>query len=62
MIIGYFLYEQFVLQNFGAALIDLPVNITQMALGMVQAGPIMQAIQRVVPQMKSSPLATQKKQ
>jgi uncharacterized membrane protein len=54
MVMGYFLYEQLVLgYPFAAALAEVPFNIVQMLVGLVIAVPIMHAVQRVFPQLKS---------
>jgi uncharacterized membrane protein len=54
MILGYFTYEVAVLgYSVAAALIELPFNFVQMAIGLVIAVPIMHAVMRVFPQLKS---------
>jgi len=54
MVAGYFLYEQFVLGfGFAGALAEVPINLVQMLVGMVIAVPLMHAILRVFPQLKS---------
>lgn len=54
MVTGYFLYEQIVLgYPFAAALAEVPFNIVQMAIGLVVATPIVHAVLRVFPQLKS---------
>jgi uncharacterized membrane protein len=54
MVTGYFLYEQLVLgYPFAVALIEVPFNLVQMAVGLIVAIPIMHAIHRVFPQLKS---------
>jgi uncharacterized membrane protein len=54
MVAGYFLYEQFVIgYPFLAALAEVPFNIVQMAIGLIVAIPVMHAVFRVVPQLKS---------
>jgi uncharacterized membrane protein len=54
MVTGYFLYEQLVLgYPFGAALLEVPFNIVQMTVGLVVAIPVMHAVFRVFPQLKS---------
>ncbi len=54
MVAGYFLYEQIVLgYGFGGALAEVPFNIVQMLVGLVIAVPIMHAVLRVFPQLKS---------
>jgi uncharacterized membrane protein len=54
MVIGYFLYEQLVLgYPFAVALAEVPFNIVQMLVGLVIAVPIMHAVLRVFPQLKS---------
>jgi uncharacterized membrane protein len=54
MVTGYFLYEQLVLgYPFAAALVEVPFNIVQMAVGIAVAIPVMHAILRVFPQLKS---------
>jgi len=54
MIIGYFIYEQLVLGYPTAlALAEVPFNIVQVVVGLVVAVPIMHAVFRVFPQLKS---------
>ena len=54
MVAGYFIYEVFVLRlTFGVALAEVPLNIGQMLVGLIIAVPIMHAVFRVVPQLKS---------
>jgi uncharacterized membrane protein len=55
MVAGYFLYEQIVLgYPFAVALVEVPFNLVQMTIGLIVAVPIMHAVQRVFPQLKSS--------
>ena len=54
MVLGYFLYEQFVLgYPFAAALAEVPFNMVQMLVGLIVAVPVMHAVLRVFPQLKS---------
>lgn len=54
MVTGYFLYELIVLgYGFGGALAEVPVNLVQMLVGLAVAVPIMHAVLRVFPQLKS---------
>ncbi|MCX8152959.1 MAG: ECF transporter S component [Candidatus Bathyarchaeota archaeon] len=54
MVIGYFLYEQLALGYPAAlALAEVPFNIVQMLIGLIIAVPIMHAVLRVFPQLKS---------
>ena len=54
MVTGYFLYQQLVLGfPFAAALVEVPFNVVQMAVGLVIGVPVMHAILRVFPQLKS---------
>ncbi len=54
MVTGYFLYEQFALgYPLPAALVEVPFNLVQMIVGLIIALPIMHAILRVFPQLKS---------
>jgi uncharacterized membrane protein len=54
MIAGYFIYEQLVLSYpFAVALVEVPLNIVQMLVGLVVAIPVMHVILRVFPQLKS---------
>lgn len=54
MVLGYFIYEQLVLgYPFALALVEVPFNIVQMLIGLIVAVPIMHAVQRVFPQLKS---------
>jgi uncharacterized membrane protein len=54
MVAGYFLYETLVL-GYPAelALLEVPFNIVQMLVGLVIAIPVMHAVLRVFPQLKS---------
>lgn len=51
MIMGYFLYEQFFLGVLAVA--EIPVNIGQMTIGLIVALPIVRAIWRYLPSLKS---------
>lgn len=51
MITGYFLYEQFFLGVLAVA--EIPVNIGQMTIGLIVALPIVRAIWRYLPSLKS---------
>ena len=54
MVAGYFIYEQLVLgYSLPAAFVEVPFNIVQMIIGLVVAVPIMYAVRRVFPQLKS---------
>ncbi len=54
MVLGYFLYEQFALgYPLAAALAEVPLNLGQMLVGLIVAIPIMHAVQRFFPQLKS---------
>jgi uncharacterized membrane protein len=54
MVAGYFLYEQLVLgYPLALALVEVPANLGQMAVGLAIAVPIMVGVQRVFPQLKS---------
>jgi uncharacterized membrane protein len=54
MVAGYFLYEQFVIgYPFAVALAEVPFNIVQMLIGLIVAIPVMHAVFRVIPQLKS---------
>jgi uncharacterized membrane protein len=54
MVAGYFLYETLILGYPTAlALIEVPFNIIQMLVGLVIAIPVMHAVIRVFPQLKS---------
>ncbi|MBN1358506.1 ECF transporter S component [Candidatus Bathyarchaeota archaeon] len=54
MVAGYFLYEQLVLgYPYAVALAEVPFNIVQMLVGLAIAVPIMHAVLRVFPQLKS---------
>jgi len=50
MVLGYFLYEQFILGVLAVA--EVPVNIGQMTVGLIIATPIVKIIQRTLPQIK----------
>ncbi len=51
MVTGYFLYEQLVLGT--AAILEVPFNLVQMTVGLMVAIPVMHAVLRVFPQLKS---------
>jgi len=54
MVLGYFLYETIALGYPATlALLEVPFNIVQMLAGLIIAVPIMHAIQRIFPQLKS---------
>ena len=54
MVAGYFIYEQLVLgYTWPIALAEVPFNVVQMIIGLVVAVPIMYAVERVFPQLKS---------
>ena len=54
MVAGYFLYEQLVVGYPAAlALAEVPFNIIQMLIGLIIAVPVMHAVLRVFPQLKS---------
>jgi uncharacterized membrane protein len=54
MVAGYFLYEQFVIGlSFPVALAEVPFNIVQMLVGLIVAVPVMHAVLRFFPQLKS---------
>jgi uncharacterized membrane protein len=56
MVLGYFLYETLALgYPFAAALVEVPFNLVQMAIGLIVAIPIMHAVLRVYPSLKASP-------
>lgn len=52
MVCGYFLYEQLVLSK-PAAIVEVPINIGQMLIGLIVAIPIMKIVLRGLPQLKS---------
>jgi len=53
MVLGYFLYEMFILgYPFALAAVEIPFNIVQMLIGLIIAVPVMHAILRVFPQLK----------
>ncbi len=53
MVIGYFLYQQFILGVLAVA--EIPVNIGQMTIGLIVALPIVRAIWRSLPSLKGAP-------
>ena len=54
MVVGYFLYEKFVIgYPLAFALGEIPFNIVQILIGLIVAVPVMHAVFRVVPQLKS---------
>ncbi len=55
MVLGYFLYEFFVLQN-SAAIVEVPANIGQMVIGLVIGLPIARRIKSAIPRLNSSTL------
>jgi len=52
MVLGYFLYETLILGS-TVAILEVPLNIVQMLIGLIIAVPIMHAVLRVFPQLKS---------
>lgn len=50
MVVGYFLYEQVILNT--AALVEVPANIGQMLIGLIVAIPVVKIVQRQLPQIK----------
>lgn len=52
MVTGYFLYEQFILGK--AAIVEVPVNIGQMLVGLVLAIPVAKAVWRTLPTLKEA--------
>jgi hypothetical protein len=52
MVFGYFLYEQLILGN-TLAIVEVPVNIGQMIIGLVVALPVAKIVLRSLPQLKS---------
>lgn len=53
MVSGYFIYELFLGYTWSVALAEVPFNLVQMTIGMIVAVPIIYAVQRVFPQLKS---------
>jgi urea transporter len=54
MVAGYFIYEQLILSySLPAAFAEVPFNIVQMIIGLIVAVPIVYAVRRVFPQLKS---------
>jgi len=51
MVLGYFLYEQFLLGVF--ALAEVPINVGQMTIGLIVATPLVKIVKRASPQVKS---------
>lgn len=51
MVFGYFLYEQFFLGVFAFA--EVPINIGQMAIGLIAATPLVKVVKRALPQLRS---------
>lgn len=51
MVVGYFLYEQIVLSK--AAIVEVPINIGQMLVGLIVAIPVVKIALRSLPQLKS---------
>ena len=52
MVLGYFLYETLILGS-TLAILEVPFNIVQMLIGLIIAVPVMHAILRVFPLLKS---------
>jgi uncharacterized membrane protein len=52
MVAGYFLYEQFIMGT--AAVLEVPVNIGQMLVGLVLAIPVAKAVRRALPMLKET--------
>ncbi len=52
MVVGYFLYEQLVLGK-TTAIVEVPVNIGQMLIGLIVAIPVVKIVLRSLPQLKS---------
>jgi uncharacterized membrane protein len=52
MVFGYFIFQSFI-KGYSAALMEIPVNISQMLLGLIIAVPIMHAVLHVFPQFKN---------
>ncbi len=55
MVLGYFLYEFFVLQN-SAAIVEVPANIGQMVVGLLVGLPLARRIKSAVPWLNRSSL------
>ena len=54
MVLGYFLYETLILgYPYTLAALEIPFNIVQMLIGLIIAVPVMHAVLRVFPQLKS---------
>jgi len=53
MVAGYFLYEQFVMGT--AAILEVPVNIGQMLIGLILAVPVAKAVRRTLPILEETP-------
>lgn len=51
MVAGYFLYEQIILNK--AAIVEIPINIGQMLVGLIVAIPVVKIVLRSFPQLKS---------
>jgi len=52
MVAGYFIFEVY-MYGYAVALLEVPVNIGQMLLGLIIAVPIIHAVLRVFPQFKN---------
>jgi uncharacterized membrane protein len=52
MVAGYFLYEQLILGK-ATAILEVPINIGQMIIGLVVALPIARVVSRSLPQLKN---------
>jgi len=51
MVVGYFLYEQLILNK--VAVVEIPINIGQMLIGLIVALPVTKIVLRSLPQLKS---------
>jgi hypothetical protein len=52
MVTGYFLYEQLALSK-PAAILEIPINIGQVIVGLAIAIPVVRIVLRSLPQLKS---------
>jgi len=52
MVAGYFLYQQFIMEK--AAIVEIPVNVGQMLIGLILAIPVVKAVWRALPTLKET--------
>jgi hypothetical protein len=48
MVLGYFLYETY-LFGLGAALVEVPINIGQVTIGLIVSVPLVRVVSKIIP-------------